>query len=138
MPLMQRCLAVIFPSRDDFGLLPLEVMACGRPVLAYAEGGACHTVPGVSGALFLEQTPEALLVAISSFSPSDYDPLGYERTLSSGTVTSSWPDVCLSLDPPIDPFPVADGGSRVLAEVPDHHALHRGLIRAREVPGRRD
>ncbi len=75
VPLMQRCLAAIFPSRDDFGLLPLEVMACGRPVLAYAEGGACHTVvPGVSGALFLEQTPEALLAAISSFSPSDYEP----------------------------------------------------------------
>ena len=41
---MQHCRAAIFPSRDDFGLIPVEVMACGRPVLAYAGGGALYTV----------------------------------------------------------------------------------------------
>jgi glycosyltransferase involved in cell wall biosynthesis len=73
--LMQDCKAAIFPSRDDFGLTPVEVMACGRPVLAYAGGGAQYTViAGLSGQLFEEQTPEALISAVRSFEPSAYDP----------------------------------------------------------------
>jgi len=72
---MQSCTALIFPSRDDFGLLPVEVMACGRPVLAYAAGGALHTVvPGVTGELFAEQTREALVEAIEQFDPAAFDP----------------------------------------------------------------
>ncbi len=73
--LMRRCQAVVFPSRDDFGLVPVEVMACGRPVLAYAGGGARHTVlPGVTGELFAEQTPEAIVAAVEAFEPEAYDP----------------------------------------------------------------
>jgi glycosyltransferase involved in cell wall biosynthesis len=73
--LMQGCKAAIFPSRDDFGLTPVEVMACGRPVLAYAGGGARYTVlPGLSGQLFAEQTPEALIGAVQSFDPSAFEP----------------------------------------------------------------
>lgn len=72
--LMQSCRAAVFPSRDDFGLVPVEVMACGRPVLAYADGGALHTVaPGVTGELFAEQTPEAIVAAVEAFDPSAYD-----------------------------------------------------------------
>lgn len=75
VPLMQRCLAAIFPSRDDFGLIPVEVMACGRPVIAYGAGGALHTVaPGRTGELFGEQTPDALERAVAEFDPSAYDP----------------------------------------------------------------
>ena len=44
VPLMQRCAATIFPSEDDFGMIPLETMACGRPILAFAGGGALETV----------------------------------------------------------------------------------------------
>lgn len=73
--LMQRCRAAIFPSRDDFGLTPLEVMSCGRPVLAYAGGGALHTMrPGVTGTHFAAQTPEAVEAAVRAFEPEDYDP----------------------------------------------------------------
>lgn len=73
IPLMQRCRAAIFPSRDDFGLLPLEVMACGRPVLAYRAGGALHTVvPGKTGELFAEQTVAAIRAAVASFSSDRY------------------------------------------------------------------
>jgi glycosyltransferase involved in cell wall biosynthesis len=72
--LMQRCQAAIFPSRDDFGLVPVEVMACGRPVLAYADGGALYTVlPGITGELFAEQTPEAIERAVAAFDPAAYD-----------------------------------------------------------------
>ena len=74
VPLMQRCRAAIFPSRDDFGLIPLEVMACGRPVLAFGEGGALHTmVPGVTGELFAEQSAGAIAAAVRAFDPARYD-----------------------------------------------------------------
>ncbi|MGI8726797.1 MAG: glycosyltransferase [Solirubrobacterales bacterium] len=71
---MRRCSFAIFPSRDDFGLVPVEVMACGRPVLASAEGGALETVrPGVTGELFSEPTVEGVVEAIRQFDPSGYD-----------------------------------------------------------------
>lgn len=74
VPLMQRCQALVFPSRDDFGLIPVEVMACGRPVLAYAGGGSLYTSkPGVTGELFAEQTTESIEVALRSFDPGAYD-----------------------------------------------------------------
>lgn len=75
VPLMQRCQAAIFPSRDDFGLVPVEVMACGRPVLAYGDGGARHTVrDGVTGVLFSRQTADEIERAVRSFDPAHYDP----------------------------------------------------------------
>jgi glycosyltransferase involved in cell wall biosynthesis len=75
VPLMQRCAAVIFPSRDDFGLVPVEVMACGRPVLAYAAGGALETVvAGETGEFFADQTVEAVREAVRRFDPDAYDP----------------------------------------------------------------
>jgi glycosyltransferase involved in cell wall biosynthesis len=73
--LMQHCRAAIFPSQDDFGLVPVEVMACGRPVLACGAGGALHTVvPGVTGEHFAECTPEGLAHEIDALDPDDYDP----------------------------------------------------------------
>ena len=85
--LMQSCRAAVFPSRDDFGLIPVEVMACGRPVLAHAGGGAMTTVaPGVTGELFEGQSAEAIAAAVARFDPASYDPgqireraLGWDR-----------------------------------------------------------
>lgn len=72
---MQACSAAIFPSIDDFGLIPLEVNACGRPVLALAAGGARHTVaPGVSGEFIAEQSADALVRAVRDFDPTRYEP----------------------------------------------------------------
>jgi glycosyltransferase involved in cell wall biosynthesis len=72
--LMQGSAAAIFPSRDDLGLIPLEVMACGRPVLAFAEGGALETIrAGVTGEFFTEQTVAALEAAVRAFDPAGYD-----------------------------------------------------------------
>jgi glycosyltransferase involved in cell wall biosynthesis len=71
---MQNCRAAIFPSTDDFGLIPVEVMACGRPVLAYAGGGALETVAeGVTGAFFADCTPRGVVAAVESFEPEQYD-----------------------------------------------------------------
>jgi glycosyltransferase involved in cell wall biosynthesis len=74
VPLMQTCKAAIFPSQDDFGLIPVEVNACGRPVLAFAGGGALGTVAaGVSGELFPSQTADAIVSAVRQFRPGSYD-----------------------------------------------------------------
>jgi len=62
------CKALIFPGEEDFGLVPLEVMASGRPGIAYAKGGALETVrSGVSGKFFNEQTVTCLREAVLDF-----------------------------------------------------------------------
>ena len=73
--LMQGCRAFLFPGLEDFGIAPVEAMACGRPVIAYAGGGALDTVvPGVTGELFPEQTVDALAAVLADFDPARYDP----------------------------------------------------------------
>ncbi|MBB4146226.1 glycosyltransferase [Rhizobium rhizoryzae] len=60
-----RCRALVFPGLEDFGIIPLEVMASGRPVVAYQAGGALETViDGVTGLHFKEQTVESLIQAV--------------------------------------------------------------------------
>jgi glycosyltransferase involved in cell wall biosynthesis len=59
------CRAFIFPGEEDFGIAPLEAMAAGRPVVAYAAGGALDTViDGQTGVLFAEPSAEALAAAL--------------------------------------------------------------------------
>lgn len=60
-----RCQALIFPGEEDFGIVPVEAMASGRPVIAYGKGGATETVQeGITGTLFYEQSVDALIAAI--------------------------------------------------------------------------
>jgi glycosyltransferase involved in cell wall biosynthesis len=74
-PLMARCRAFIFPGLEDFGITPVQAMAAGRPVIAYAGGGALdYVVEGVTGTFFHEQTPEALADAVARFDDAAYDP----------------------------------------------------------------
>lgn len=64
--LFARCRAFIFPGAEDFGITPLEAMAAGRPVIAYAAGGALETVvEGVTGRFFTLQTAAALAAAVA-------------------------------------------------------------------------
>jgi len=64
----QRCRALVFPGEEDFGIVPVEVMSCGRPVIAYGRGGATETVlDGETGVLFGEQTEASLKEAITRF-----------------------------------------------------------------------
>jgi len=77
---LARCQALIFPGVEDFGIVPLEVMASGRPVLAFARGGATETViDGTTGLLFHEQSADAIIDAVKRFesgavigTPEDY------------------------------------------------------------------
>jgi glycosyltransferase involved in cell wall biosynthesis len=60
--------ALLFPGREDFGIVPLEAMASGTPVIAFAEGGARETVrDGQTGILFADQSVDGLMRAMERF-----------------------------------------------------------------------
>ncbi len=76
------CKALIFPGVEDFGIVPLEAQACGKPVIAYGKGGVLETViplngnklnteggnrKSATGMFFYEHTPESLAQAVIHF-----------------------------------------------------------------------
>lgn len=70
-----RCRALIFPGEEDFGIVPVEAMASGRPVIAYGRGGATETViPNVSGILFPTQSIEAIVEAERKLRGTRFEP----------------------------------------------------------------
>lgn len=74
LELYRACRLLIFSGEEDFGIVPLEAQACGRPVVAYGRGGALETVEeGVSGVFFNEQTEESLLAAVSRCASTRWD-----------------------------------------------------------------
>lgn len=71
----QNCQAVIFPQEEDFGLVPIEAQACGRPVIAYNKGGATETIiEGITGEFFSFQNPASLIELLKSFDQKIYKP----------------------------------------------------------------
>jgi glycosyltransferase involved in cell wall biosynthesis len=67
--LYQGCKAALLPGVEDFGIVPLEAQACGRPVVALREGGALESVrEAETGVFFEEPSPEALSAAIDKVS----------------------------------------------------------------------
>ncbi|MBI4561747.1 MAG: glycosyltransferase, partial [Candidatus Rokubacteria bacterium] len=74
------CRAVVVPGEEDFGLTAVEAQAHGRPVVAFAGGGALETVAdGVSGIFFRQQTADALIEALRAFDRMSFDPLAIRR-----------------------------------------------------------
>ncbi len=72
--LYARCRALVFPGEEDFGIAPLEANASGRPVIAYAGGGALDTVvDGRTGVLFGEQQVECLIQAVRRTEDTAWD-----------------------------------------------------------------
>jgi|WetSurMetagenome_2_1015567.scaffolds.fasta_scaffold18931_5 glycosyltransferase involved in cell wall biosynthesis len=88
----RRCRAVVFPGEEDFGIVPVEAIACGKPVVAYARGGALETVldgPALrTGVLFQEQTVDSLTAAVRTLEGVAFDTdamhafaLGFDREI---------------------------------------------------------
>ncbi len=88
--LYSRCSGLIFPGEEDFGIAPVEAIACGKPVVAYARGGALETVreqaAPATGVFFHEQSVDALLDAVARCRNSRFDgaamrqfALGFDR-----------------------------------------------------------
>ncbi|OGY26345.1 MAG: hypothetical protein A2Z42_03395 [Candidatus Woykebacteria bacterium RBG_19FT_COMBO_43_10] len=74
--LMVSCSALIFPTHEDFGIVPVETMAASKPVIAYRGGGALETVlEGVTGEFFDQQTPGDIIKTVKRFQPNKYSPV---------------------------------------------------------------
>ncbi len=72
--LLKNCTALVFPTHEDFGIVPVEAMAAGKPVIAYRGGGALETVvEGVTGEFFNEQTSESLVSTLKKFDSRRYN-----------------------------------------------------------------
>ncbi|MEW6652262.1 MAG: glycosyltransferase [Bacteroidota bacterium] len=68
------CKALLFPGIEDFGIVPLEAMACGKPVIAFANGGALETVVDQkTGIYFFEQNSDAIVEAVLKLEQTTYD-----------------------------------------------------------------
>jgi glycosyltransferase involved in cell wall biosynthesis len=70
----RRAMAVLLPGEEDFGIVPVEAQACGRPVVALERGGAIETViPGETGILFSELTPACMAAALERVAALHFD-----------------------------------------------------------------
>ena len=73
--LLGNATAALLPGEEDFGLVPLEAAAAGRPTIAYRAGGALETVrPGLTGEFFDERDPQSLAAVLRTFDARRYDP----------------------------------------------------------------
>ena len=71
---MKRAKAFVYAAVEDFGIVPVEAMACGTPVVALNKGGTAETViNGITGILFENQTKEDIINAINSFETQKFD-----------------------------------------------------------------
>ncbi len=81
---LQRARAFLFAAIEDFGLLPVEAMSCGTPVIALGRGGSLETVEeGRSGCFFPEQTVTSLIHAVEQFERMQdrFDPIAVRQTV---------------------------------------------------------
>jgi len=80
------CKALVFPGEEDFGIVPVEAQACGKPVIALGRGGALETVIGaypgessiskqkLTGIFFKEQSVDSLTQAVRAWEKVEFDP----------------------------------------------------------------
>lgn len=69
----QQAEGFIFPGLDDFGIVAVEAMAAGTPVIAYKDGGALDYITPETGLLFDKQTVDSLAKTLEQFKPSKFD-----------------------------------------------------------------
>ena len=63
----RRCQALLFPGVEDFGIVPIEALACGSPVIALNQGGVAETVDDRVGRVYDDPTDAGLLAAIAAW-----------------------------------------------------------------------
>jgi glycosyltransferase involved in cell wall biosynthesis len=72
--LYSQATAVLLPGTEDFGMVPVEAQACGTPVVAYGEGGACETVvDGETGVLVGEPSAAAFADGLERVRATRFD-----------------------------------------------------------------
>ena len=72
---IQKAKAFIYAAIEDFGILPIEAMACGTPVIALNKGGTAETViDGVNGVHFQEQATQEICSAVDKFELTTFNP----------------------------------------------------------------
>jgi glycosyltransferase involved in cell wall biosynthesis len=78
--LYQRAAVVLLPGEEDFGIVPLEAQACGRPVVALGRGGATETiVAGETGVLVDDASADALAEGVAAALRTAFDPQAIRR-----------------------------------------------------------
>jgi glycosyltransferase involved in cell wall biosynthesis len=82
---LRRCRALLFPGEEDFGIVPVEALACGAPVIALGRGGAAETIDDRVGRLYHKPTAEGLRDAIALWEQTGrpHDPLVARRRAES-------------------------------------------------------
>jgi glycosyltransferase involved in cell wall biosynthesis len=75
--LFEGCHAYVLPGEEDFGIAPVEALACGKPVIAYGRGGATETVrDGVDGVMFSESSANSLAAAVERLDGMSFEAAG--------------------------------------------------------------
>ena len=71
---MQKAKAFLYAAIEDFGIVPIEAMSCGTPVIALNDGGTAETViAGITGVHFENQTIEDIIKAVNKFENMNFD-----------------------------------------------------------------
>jgi glycosyltransferase involved in cell wall biosynthesis len=77
---MATCRAYVFPGSEDFGIVPVEAQACGKPVIAFRDGGALETVvEGKTGVFFDRPDAESLTGAVRDLEAREWNPRRIRR-----------------------------------------------------------
>lgn len=131
---LRRCRALLFPGVEDFGIVPIEALACGAPVLALRRGGVAETVDDAVGRLYHDHTSEGLRDAIEHWESDGcpHDP-GLARQRAEALAVPVFRRKLLGFL-----AEVAAGRVGVSGRVPSPHvALGTGFIRTSESRGRK-
>jgi glycosyltransferase involved in cell wall biosynthesis len=86
----RRCRALLFPGEEDFGIVPVEALACGAPVIALGQGGAAETIDNSVGRIYPSPHAEGLLEAIEEWEDAGFpsDPVASRRRAESYSLPS--------------------------------------------------